>query len=57
MATVAAQAADPSEGQKLAEHWCASCHAIAPGQATNEQVPTFEFIVGERGRSDDWLRT
>lgn len=57
MAPVAAQAADPSEGRKLAQQWCASCHAIAPGQAAKEQVPTFEFIVAERGRSDDWLRT
>jgi mono/diheme cytochrome c family protein len=53
----AARAADPSEGLEVAERWCASCHAIAPGRASNEQAPTFESVVQERGRSDEWIST
>jgi len=52
-----AQAADPSAGREVAERWCASCHGIAPGRASDEQAPTFESIVGERGRSNEWIST
>ena len=52
-----ARATDSSEGRKLAEQWCASCHAIAPGRAGTEQAPPFESIVRERGRSDEWIGT
>ena len=50
-----ARAADPSVGRDLAVRWCASCHAIAPGRASDEQAPSFESIVGERARSDAWI--
>lgn len=50
-------AADPSAGREVAERWCASCHGIAPGQASDQQAPSFESIVGERGRSDEWIST
>ena len=49
--------ADPTVGREVAERWCASCHAIDPGRASDEQAPTFEAIVGERGRSDEWIST
>jgi mono/diheme cytochrome c family protein len=52
-----AQAADPSEGREVAERWCSSCHAIAPGSASDEQAPAFESIVVEDGRSDEWIST
>ena len=57
LALDAARAADPTEGRDLAERWCASCHAIAPGRASNEQAPTFESIVQGNGRSDEWIST
>lgn len=57
LALGAARAADPSEGLEVAERWCASCHAIAPGRASNEQAPSFESIVQDRGRSDEWIST
>lgn len=53
----AALAADPAEGRALAERWCASCHAVAPGEASNERAPAFESIVNENGRSDEWIST
>lgn len=28
-----AHAADPANGKRLAERWCASCHLVAPDQA------------------------
>lgn len=52
-----ASAADPIEGQMLARQWCTSCHAITPGQAVNEQAPSFAAIVRDRGRVADWLNT
>ena len=53
----AARAGDPSAGLEVAERWCASCHGIAPGRASDKEAPTFESIVGERGRSDEWIST
>ena len=50
-------ATDPSEGLDLAEQWCSSCHAIAAGRASDKQAPSFESIVNERGRSDEWIAT
>ena len=51
----AAGAADPAEGRGLAQQWCSSCHAVAPGKAGNEQAPSFESIVRDRDRSPEWL--
>lgn len=52
-----ATAGDPAEGLKLAEQWCASCHAIAPGRAGTEPAPPFDAVVRERGRTDEWIAT
>lgn len=57
LAPGSARSADPSEGLEVAERWCASCHAIAPGRASDKQAPSFESIVGESGRSDEWIST
>lgn len=51
------RAADPADGQNLAEQWCASCHAVVAGEATDKPAPSFESVVNERDRSDDWIRT
>lgn len=53
----AAGAADLAQGRDLAQRWCASCHAIAPGEASDEAAPSFESIVAERGRSSEWVAT
>ncbi len=52
-----ALAQDPAAGLALAERWCASCHAVAAGAGGSDQVPSFERIVQERDRSEEWLRT
>jgi mono/diheme cytochrome c family protein len=42
-----ATATDSANGQRLAERWCAECHAIAPGQKrASDAVPTFAQIGG-----------
>jgi mono/diheme cytochrome c family protein len=51
------KAEEAAEGLKLADQWCASCHAIAPGRAGTESAPPFDSIVRERGRSDEWIAT
>jgi len=57
LAPGAGRAADPADGQDLAQQWCASCHAVAPGEATDKPAPSFESVVNERGRSDEWIST
>jgi mono/diheme cytochrome c family protein len=51
------KAEEAAEGLKLADQWCASCHAIAPGRAGTEAAPPFDSIVREGGRSDEWIAT
>jgi mono/diheme cytochrome c family protein len=57
LAPGASRAADPAEGKGLAQQWCASCHAVVPGEATDKPAPSFESVVNERGRSDEWIAT
>jgi mono/diheme cytochrome c family protein len=52
-----AAAQDPAAGRALAEQWCASCHAVAAGAGGSDRVPSFERIVEERDRSEEWLST
>lgn len=54
---VAAGAEDLARGRDLAQRWCDSCHAIGPGEASDEEAPSFESIVRERGRSSEWIAT
>ncbi len=45
-----ANAADAQEGARLAERWCASCHAISTNQAqASTQVPPFSEIAKSPG--------
>lgn len=45
-----ADAADAQEGARLAERWCASCHAVSREQAqTTTQVPPFSEIAKSPG--------
>ena len=37
-ASGAGRAADPAEGRELAERWCAACHAVAPGAASDRKA-------------------
>jgi mono/diheme cytochrome c family protein len=53
----AAGAGDLAQGRDLAQRWCASCHAIALGEASDEEAPSFESIVRGRGRSSEWIAT
>lgn len=50
-----AQAADPAEGRRLAEQWCANCHRVAaagPGPAS-DAVPGFAAIAQRPGLTAD----
>lgn len=53
---VAASAADPIEGRKLAERWCADCHDI-DGKTATDRVPGWRQIVNERNRSTEYIRS
>jgi mono/diheme cytochrome c family protein len=52
---VAAQ--DAARGELLARQWCSGCHAVAPGESGNELAPSFEAVVRERQRTQEWLET
>jgi cytochrome c2 len=45
--------ADSANGRRIAERWCAECHAVEPGQRQGpDAVPTF-VQISRSGRFDD----
>ena len=43
-------AASVSEGHRLAEAWCETCHAVKPHMAgMSDQAPSFEAIANRHG--------
>jgi len=47
LATAPAYAADPDNGERLAQRWCAACHVVSATQrqTTTDQAPTFATIA------------
>ncbi len=39
------QAAEPSNGQKIAETWCVSCHTVSGRAAGRDSAPPFDVIA------------
>lgn len=59
LAPATALAADPSEGRRMAEQWCAACHRISPtgpGPAS-DAVPAFATIATRPGRDEGSIST
>ena len=58
-APAAASAQDASEGRRLAEQWCASCHRIGPGGPgpATDAVPGFATIAARPGRTPEAIAT
>ncbi len=45
--TVPASAADPAEGRRIAERWCAACHVVSSEQSRgSEGAPPFSELAG-----------
>ena len=44
-------AADPDNGERLAQRWCAACHVVTPAQTstTTDQAPPFPVIAKKPG--------
>ena len=44
---VQAFAADPDNGERLAQRWCVACHVVTPAQTstTTDQAPPFPVIA------------
>ena len=57
--TTPALAADPVEGKKIAQRWCAECHLVSPDQNSSVPVgpPPFETLAGSKKVSADFLKT
>jgi mono/diheme cytochrome c family protein len=58
-APAAALAADPAEGRRMAEQWCAACHRVSPtgpGPAS-DAVPAFATIATRPGRDEAAIST
>jgi mono/diheme cytochrome c family protein len=54
--TITAASADPDNGQRLAQRWCASCHIVAPDQKQGSaDAPPFAAIARMPGFSRDKL--
>src|SRR4051794_8992424 len=41
-------AGDPATGHRLAEQWCASCHAVDREATRSDAAPTFARLARER---------
>jgi mono/diheme cytochrome c family protein len=51
-------AADPVNGERLAEQWCAACHVVTNAQRqANADAPPFEEIAKRPGFSESGLTT
>jgi mono/diheme cytochrome c family protein len=51
-------AADPFNGERLAERWCAACHVVTVGQRqANADAPPFEEIAKRPNFSESGLVT
>lgn len=63
LVTAPALAADPpadaANGQRIAERWCANCHAVAavPERAPADGVPTFRSIADRPGYQNGYVKT
>lgn len=51
----AAIAQDLGHGQRLAERWCAACHAIQPGSGKSKGVPSFAVIAAKENISAEMI--
>lgn len=48
---------DPANGKRLAEQWCANCHAVVANQASaSADVPPFTEIAGRPAADIERLR-
>ena len=48
--SAAAMPAEPARGEKLARHWCASCHIVATDQKSGaDSAPPFATIARKPG--------
>lgn len=54
-----ALAADPNieNGRQIAQQWCASCHAVAPGGPARDVAPAFHNLANDPKYTEDRLRT
>lgn len=53
--TDSAESAEPSNGRKIADAWCISCHTIPGGNAARDSAPPFELIARNRTFDRDRL--
>jgi mono/diheme cytochrome c family protein len=57
-AVMPVQAADASNGERLAKRWCAACHVVATDQReANADAPPFEEIAKRPNFSESGLMT
>jgi mono/diheme cytochrome c family protein len=51
--------ADSANGERIAERWCANCHAVAavPERAPADGVPTFRAIANRPGYQNGQIKT
>lgn len=48
-------AAEPSNGKKIVEAWCISCHTVPGGAAGRDTAPPFELIARNKTFDRDRL--
>ncbi|HZF75619.1 MAG TPA: c-type cytochrome [Acetobacteraceae bacterium] len=46
---------DPVEGRRLAETWCANCHAFSTSGRAGDAVPSFAAIAARPGTTEEGI--
>ena len=49
---------DPASGRRIAEQWCASCHAVGmrPDRAPIDGVPAFRVVANRPDYQPGWIK-
>ena len=55
-ASAALAAGDAAEGQRLAQRWCTSCHAVGAKGPAPDAAPTFASLAANPAKTESYLR-
>lgn len=55
-AAPALAAGDASEGRRLAQQWCTSCHVVSDKTPGADAAPTFAALAADPAKTETYLR-
>jgi mono/diheme cytochrome c family protein len=54
--TTAFAAGDATEGRRIAQQWCTSCHVIGPGMRGSDMAPPFVALANNPAKTETYLK-